>query len=394
MTSPQRAEHSVAPFDTHYLDRLMEEHGLDVIVATSKHNVQYLLGGYRFFFFETMEAMGTSRYVPAVIYRKGRPAETVYVGCAMESFERDNGRLWPASLDLGTTGSEAAARQVVRHVLQLGPSVKRIGIEGPFIPADAAAVLREGLNHCTFGDAVLPLERLRARKTPREIACLRDASERVVDAMLATFGSCAPHRSKAEIAETLRLEEVKRGLVFDYCLITAGTSLNRAPSPQRLARGDIISLDSGANQSGYLGDLCRMAILGKADAELTDLLGIIEEVQQATRRLVSPGTRGGDIVDLGLQMAATSPQGAFLRFEAHGMGLVSHEALRLMDMPHASYTGCDRDRPLESGMAISIETTMSHPRRGLIKLEDTILVTENGYEALGDAGRGWNEIAV
>ena len=212
--------------------------------------------------------------------------------------------------------------------------------------------------------------------------------------MLATFWSCAPHRSKAEIAETLRLEEVKRGLVFDYCLITAGTSLNRAPSLQRLARGDIISLDSGANQSGYIGDLCRMAIFGQADAELTDLLGVIEEVQQATRRLVRPGTRGGDIVDLGLQMAATSRHGAFLRFQAHGMGLVSHEAPRLMDMPRTSYTGYDRDRPLESGMVISIETTMSHPKRGFIKLEDTILVTEDGYEALGDAGRGWNEIAV
>ena len=69
MTSPQRTEHAVAPFDTRYLDRLMEEHGLDVIVATSKHNVQYLLGGYRFFFFDTMEAIGTSRYLPAVVYR-------------------------------------------------------------------------------------------------------------------------------------------------------------------------------------------------------------------------------------------------------------------------------------------------------------------------------------
>ena len=172
------------PFDTARLDRLMEDAGIDLLLATSKHNVQYLLGGYRFFFFDTMEAIGTSRYLPAVIYRKGRPAETVYVGCSMESFERDNGRLWPASLDLGTTGSEAAARQVVRHVLQLGPSVRHIGLEGPFIPADAAAILREGLNHCTFGDAVLPLERLRARKTPREIACLREASERVVDALV------------------------------------------------------------------------------------------------------------------------------------------------------------------------------------------------------------------
>jgi methionine aminopeptidase len=44
------------------------------------------------------------------------------------------------------------------------------------------------------------------------------------------------------------------------------------PTERNVDRGDIISLDSGANQSGYLGDLCRMAILGKADAELTDLL--------------------------------------------------------------------------------------------------------------------------
>lgn len=76
------------------------------------------------------------------------------------------------------------------------------------------------------------------------------------------------------------------------------------------------------------------------------------------------------------------------------MGLVSHEAPRLMDRPRTSYAADDRDRPLESGMVISIEATMNHQTRGFIKLEDTILVTEDGYEALGDAGRGWNEIAV
>ena len=46
------------PFDTARLDRLMDEAGFDVIVATSKHNVQYLLGGHRAFFFEYMDAMG------------------------------------------------------------------------------------------------------------------------------------------------------------------------------------------------------------------------------------------------------------------------------------------------------------------------------------------------
>ena len=41
-------------------------------------------------------------------------------------------------------------------------------------------------------------------------------------------------------------------------------------------------------------------------------------------------------------------------------------------------------------MVVSMETTMKHPRRGFIKLEDTVAVTENGFEAFGDSGRGWN----
>src|SRR5262245_64984677 len=88
------------PFDVHHLDQLLEDAGIDVLVATSKHNVQYLLGGYRFFFFDTMDAIGTSRYLPALVYRKGNPGDAAYVGCAMETYEEENGRFWPTALDL------------------------------------------------------------------------------------------------------------------------------------------------------------------------------------------------------------------------------------------------------------------------------------------------------
>jgi len=46
--------------------------------------------------------------------------------------------------------------------------------------------------------------------------------------------------------------------------------------------------------------------------------------------------------------------------------------------------------PLQKGMVLSIETTILHPRRGFIKLEDTVAVTESGWEGFGDRGRGWN----
>jgi Xaa-Pro aminopeptidase len=45
---------------------------------------------------------------------------------------------------------------------------------------------------------------------------------------------------------------------------------------------------------------------------------------------------------------------------------------------------------MQAGMVISVETTMPHPRRGFIKLEDTVAVTESGCEIFGEGARGWN----
>jgi Xaa-Pro aminopeptidase len=61
------------PFDAAHLDRLLEKAKIDVVLVTSKHNIQYLLGGYRFFFFDYSDAIGVSRYLPILIYPAGRP---------------------------------------------------------------------------------------------------------------------------------------------------------------------------------------------------------------------------------------------------------------------------------------------------------------------------------
>jgi Xaa-Pro aminopeptidase len=72
------------------------------------------------------------------------------------------------------------------------------------------------------------------------------------------------------------------------------------------------------------------------------------------------------------------------------MGLVSHEAPHLTGKGVVPYPATDEDLPLESGMVISIETAILHPKRGFIKLEDTVAVTEGGWEGFGDNGRSWN----
>src|ERR671935_1964814 len=82
------------PFDADRLDRLMDAAGIDVLVATSKHNVQYLLGGHRAFFFDYMDAMGLSRYLPVLVYPKGAPHKAAYIGHRLERFQTDVHPFW------------------------------------------------------------------------------------------------------------------------------------------------------------------------------------------------------------------------------------------------------------------------------------------------------------
>jgi Xaa-Pro aminopeptidase len=379
-----------APFDTARLDALLEDEGIDVLVATSKHNVQYLLGGYRFFFFDYMDAIGVSRYLPIVVYQKGRPDNSAYIGCALERYEQQLVKFWPRVVEVTAGDSTGAIQQAVGHIKGLAGPIGKVGVEASFLPWDCAKLLQNGLGECQIVDAYFPLERLRARKTRAELALLRETSERVVASMLAVFDGCAPGQTKSEIVGRLRREEVERGLTFEYCLITVGTSLNRAPSEQRLEAGDILSLDSGGNYKGYIGDLCRMGILGEPDPELVDLLGVIEEIQQRARRPIRRGATGAEIFTAAHELVDASPHRTYLDFVAHGMGLVSHEAPRLMSNGPVPYEAYDATRPLEADMVISIETTMAHPNRGFIKLEDTIAVTQEGCEGFGDKGRGWN----
>ncbi|NGO51198.1 M24 family metallopeptidase [Allomesorhizobium camelthorni] len=377
------------PFDQARVDRLMEEAGLDVLVATSKHNVQYLLGGYKFIFFAAMDAIGHSRYLPVVIYEKGRPEHAAYIGNRMEGGEHHNNRFWTPSVHTATWGTLDAAGLAIEHLKKIGKAGARIGIEPPFLPADAHGVLQDRLD-AKLVDATSMLERMRALKTPEELDKLRMASELITDSMLAVFAGQGPGSTKQEIVDALRREETNRGLTFEYALLTLGSSHNRAVSPQAWQPGEVMSLDSGGNYHGYIGDLCRMAVLGEPDQQLQDLLAEIEAVQQAAFSRIAPGVLGGDMIAHAEAVLKASPSAASTDFFAHGMGLITHEAPFLMTNHPVTYEGVDAARPLEAGMVLSVETTMLHPTRGFIKLEDTVAVKPGGYEMFGARGRGWN----
>jgi Xaa-Pro aminopeptidase len=113
-------------------------------------------------------------------------------------------------------------------------------------------------------------------------------------------------------------------------------------------------------------------------------------VQQAVRAVVRAGTRGGDIFVAAHEAIARIPDGAAAHFVGHGMGLITHEVPRLTSTGPVPYEGVHENDPLQPGTVLSIETWFEDAEAGFIKLEDTLIVTDDGWEAPGDFGRGWN----
>jgi Xaa-Pro aminopeptidase len=381
------------PFDGDKLNALMEAEGVDLVLATSKHNVQYLLGGYRFVFFAHLDAIGPSRYLPAVGIPRGRPDAAFYVGNPMEAWQQAGEPLWPPTVRNSSWSSVATASEVAELIRERGLGAGTIAVEQPFLPADGFGVLQHAVPTAQWTEATPILEELRAVKRPEELALLREASEAVVDAMLAVMRTTPAGTTTRAIARRLHQEEVARGLDYEYALIATGPSFNRAPSDAGWERGHILSLDSGGNRRGYIGDLARMAVMGRATSVMKDLLGEIQAAQAAARGAVRAGAPGKEVFEAALAEQARCPHGQQMTFVAHGMGLVSHEAPHLTGSGMVPYPGTHATRPLEAGMVLSIETELKHPEVGFVKLEDTIVVTRGGWQALGDAGRDWTEVA-
>ena len=378
------------PFDGAKLDALLDEAAIDLALVTSKHNVQYLLGGYRFFFFECRDAIGLDRYLPVVGYVSGQPETSFYVGAGNEAWQQEIQPLWVAHVSNTSWSAYDSAMTALRMIKQLFIRHETIAVEPAFLPTRALQVLRDALPESRFVDATTILEAVRAVKSTRELALIREASEGIVASMLAAFRQASISMTEQDLVERVRREETNRGLTFEYCLITSGKSLNRAPSLRRLQQGEIISLDSAGHLGGYIGDMARMGVLGTPTSQMYELLEEIASVQAAARMPIRQGEPGASIYTAALEQLEHCPNRERMTFLAHGVGLIPHEAPRLTSTGPIPYPADHRDQGLEAGMVLSIETHMLHPTVGFIKLEDTVVVTETGWEAFADDARNWN----
>ena len=167
---------STIPFDAARLDRLMDEAGMDVLIATSKHNVQYLLGGHRAFFFDYMDAMGLSRYLPVLVYAKGAPDKAAYFGHRLENFQRENNPFWTPVQQCNNSGSVDTMQKAIEHIRKAGIKTRGIGAELSFLPVDAGKALQGAFPDSKITDCAV---RAGADALDQDAGGIEEAQDRV-----------------------------------------------------------------------------------------------------------------------------------------------------------------------------------------------------------------------
>lgn len=385
----------MVPFDAEKLQRLMGDHpggSVDAVLATTRHNVRYLTGGYHVPFHARTRRFGGGQYLAVVgVPRDVRTA--FYVGRRDHVLDESAyidvfGGIWIEDRQWfdrgrGMTGAGMtvqAAEQAAAALRKRGLAGGTLAVELPFLPADAFETLRRELPEATFVDATPILGELRAVKRPEEIELIRRVHLATAEAIRATLAALRPEQTTRELAERVRLGMEERGAAFLYCFTNVGPGLLRAASDLTCGAGRPVHLDAGAELRDYASDVARMGSVGQPPAEALGMYAACLDAQDRVCRAAAAGVACGELQRLGEEVLRSTPWGEHSRVVLHGMGMVSHEP------PHVT---ADSTRPLEAGMILSVETEYRRPGAGHIKFEDSVAVTPTGCEVLGDDRRDW-----
>ncbi|MFA6119493.1 MAG: aminopeptidase P family protein [Parachlamydiales bacterium] len=150
---------------------------------------------------------------------------------------------------------------------------------------------------------------------------------------------------------------------------------HHVPSNNKLSLNDIVLIDIGVSVQNYKSDMTRVLFFGKPDPVLDKMYSITKRAQAAALSLCRPGSKLKDL-DLAARkvLQEENYEKEFLHSLGHGVGLEIHE------FPRIRFDNEDKDVYLKAGMIITIEPGIYVQDLGGVRYEDTILITNDGYE--------------
>jgi Xaa-Pro aminopeptidase len=223
------------------------------------------------------------------------------------------------------------------------------------------------------------IETLRLIKTPEELEIMKKAAKIADDAYHHIQSFIKPGVKEVEVANELEFFMRRQGATsssFDTIVASGYRSAmpHGVASEKEIQSGELVTLDFGALYQGYCSDITRTLAVGEVSEELRTIYDIVLEANMRGVNSIKPGMTGIEADKTTRDYIEEKGYGEnFGHSTGHGLGMEVHEGPRLAKTS---------EQHLEPGMVVTVEPGIYIPGVGGCRIEDDIVITENGNERL------------
>jgi len=352
-------------------DRLTErlpDAGIDVLLVTNLINVRYLTG-YTGSNGIALVGAGTRTFITDFRYVE-QAAEEVD-----PAFDR-----------------RRSAQRLLEGIEEaLGAGELRLGFEATHMSVSEHARLRE-LLPCRIELVATSglVEELRAVKQPDEVVAIRAAAALADEAFAELVAGGLTGHTERELGLKLEYEMRRRGASrpsFDPIVAAGphGALPHARPRDEPVRAGELVVIDWGAQLDGYCSDCTRTLATGALDSEAVEIYQLVLDAQLAALEEMNPGAVGRDVDSVPRAAITAGGHGEhFGHGLGHGVGLEVHEAPRLAQAS---------DTVLAPGNVVTVEPGIYIPGRFGVRIEDLVVVTDEGCEILTSVSKELTVVA-
>ncbi len=284
--------------------------------------------------------------------------------------------------DMGNSIGQAVALIAKKH------NITQIGFEGSMKYSTYSA-MKSSLKAVELIETNGIVEKLREIKTPYEIECQKEACKISCRAFDKILNDIKEGVTEKEIAARLCFYMVMEGAdsqpYGDIVISGSNTSLMHGiPSDKKIQKGDFVLMDYGCAYKGFLSDMTRTVVLGRATEEQKQIYSLEKQMVEDCLAVMKAGVKGKDIFSASLKAVENTKYKQYIyNGIGHVIGRYVHEDI---------FISPTCERTLEENMVTTIEPGIYIPGFGGVRIEDQVLITKNGYENMVTVTRNLIEI--
>jgi len=350
------------------LRRSLKKAGFEALLVTDFTNVTYLTG------FTGDDSYLLVRQDGEVLLSDGRYTTQISQECP--------------GLEAETRGPSLKMMDLIERVVRQS-KVQQLAIESHSATVGFRETLTERLTSVEVVSSSGLVSELRQVKDAKEVELIRDAVDIAERAFAAIRATVRRDQTEKQLADELEYQMRRLGAraASFPSIIAAGPQAalpHAVPCEEPVGRDGLLLIDWGARRNGYVSDLTRVLMLDKISAKMRRAYGVVLKAQQEAIAAVRPGITLKELDGVARGVISDARLGKYFGHGlGHGIGLQVHEA------PIISSRS---DEELKAGMVITVEPGVYLPDLGGVRLEDDVLVTQDGHEVLTSVPKEFDEM--